>query len=68
MEITLTLHKASEVLPEKSGTYLTQDMTGEWHFTRFSARHQAFNALDCYDGRLEAAETIYWAIMPEVEE
>lgn len=55
----IKLHKASEVLPEKSGRYLTQDVTGRWEFTRFSARHQAFNALDCYDGLLEAADIIY---------
>ena len=64
----IKLHKASEVLPEKSGRYLTLDMTGKWNFTRFSTRHQAFNALDYYDGLLEAADIIYWAIMPEVEE
>lgn len=68
MEIKLQLYRPEDMLPAKSGRYLTQDVTGEWNFTRFSARHQAFNALDCYDGRLEAADIIYWAFMPEAEE
>lgn len=66
----ITLHKASEVLPEKSGAYLvrTSDVFNCWQVLGYSVKYRKFNTYDSLDNDDNAIAGDLWAELPEVKE
>ena len=68
---TITWHKASEELPQKSGEYLVAQISkynGEVLLvitSNYSTRHKAFNARDEHDTAENATFYPFWAEYPK---